>query len=209
MWAQAFFDDAARAKAADEVKAIEARTAAEVVVAVRRACGQYRHTDYLVGFLLSLVTLVAMLYLPVDFPLESFPVDVALSFAAGASASAVLPGLRRRLTSKRLLEENVRTAARAAFVELGVSRTTGRTGLLLFVSIFERRVEVVTDIGVDTAALGGEWEEALAKLSAAVATSESPEPFFEAMRLLAPPLERVLPRSADDVNELPDAPHAA
>jgi putative membrane protein len=209
MWARAYFDDAAKARAAEEVKALEARTAAEVVVSVRRASGHYRHTDYLVGFVLSLVTLVAMLYLPPEFPLESFPVDVALSFATGAAVSAALPGLRRRLTSRKLLEENVRTAARAAFVELGVSRTTGRTGLLVFVSTLERRVEVVADIGVDTAALGREWEEALAKLSAAVATSESPEPFFEALRLLAPPLERVLPRSADDINELPDAPHAA
>jgi len=209
MWARAFFDDAAKAKAADEVKAIEARTAAEVVVSVHRTSGQYRHTDYLVGFGLALVTLVAMLYLPQEFPLEFFPVDVALSFVVGATVTAALPGVRRRLTSRKLLEENVRRAARAAFVELGISRTTGRTGILVFVSTFERRVEVVPDIGVDTAALGKEWEEALAKLSAAVAASESPEPFFEAMRLLASPLERVLPRSADDVNELPDAPHAA
>jgi len=209
MWARAFFDEATKTRAADEVKALEARTAAEVVVAVRRASGHYRHTDYLVGFVLSLVTLVAMLYLPPEFPLEAFPVDVALSFAAGAVVSAALPGVRRRLTSRELLEENVRTAARAAFVELGVSRTTGRTGVLVFVSTLERRVEVVADMGVDTAALGKEWEEALAKLSAAVATSESPGPFFEALRLLAPPLERVLPRSASDINELPDAPHAA
>jgi uncharacterized membrane protein len=57
--------------------------------------------------------------------------------------------------------------------------------------------------------MGEEWTQALAKLSAAVASSESPEPFFEALRLLAPPLERELPRAADDLNELPDAPHAA
>jgi uncharacterized membrane protein len=42
-----------------------------------------------------------------------------------------------------------------------------------------------------------------------VASSSSPEPFLEALSQMAPPLERVLPRSADDVNELPDAPHAA
>ncbi|WNG40965.1 hypothetical protein F0U61_50165 [Archangium violaceum] len=206
---KAFFEDATRKRAAAEVKAIEARTAAEVVVAVRHASGHYRHTDYLVGFGLSLVTLLAMLYLPPEFPLETFPVGVALTFAMGAYSSERLPALRRRLTSRKLLEENVRTAARATFVELGVSRTSGRTGLLVLVSTFERRVEVVTDIGVDTAALGSEWEQALTKLSAAVAASESPEPFFEALRLLAPPLERELPRADDDINELPDAPHAA
>ncbi len=209
MWAHAFFEEATREKTAAEVKAIEARTSAKVVVAVRRTSGQYRHTDYLVGFVLSLATLLALLYLPIDFPLELFPVDVALSFAMGAGVSAVLPVLRRRLTSRKLLEENVRTAARAAFVELGVSRTSGRTGILVFVSIFERRAEVVADVGVDTSALGQEWEEAQAKLSAAVVSAEDPEPFFQALRLMAPPLERALPRSADDINELPDAPHAA
>ncbi|MGZ3461824.1 MAG: hypothetical protein ACXU86_25305, partial [Archangium sp.] len=100
MRARAFFDDAAKAQAAQEVKAIEARTAAEVVVAVRHASGQYRHTDYLVGFGLSLVTLVALLYLPPEFPLETFPVDVALSFVLGAGVSALLPGVRRRLDDR-------------------------------------------------------------------------------------------------------------
>jgi putative membrane protein len=209
MWARAFFEDATKTKAADEVKAIEARTAAEVVVSVRRTSGHYRHTDYLVGFGLALVTLLAMLFLPPEFDLEIFPVGLVISFALGAVLTPRLPGLRRRLTSRKLQEESVRTAARAAFVELGVSRTTGRTGVLVFVSLFERRAEVVADTGVDTAAMGEEWTQALAKLSAAVASSESPEPFFEALRLLAPPLEQVLPRSADDINELPDAPHAA
>jgi putative membrane protein len=209
MWAHAFFDEATKAQAAEVVKGIEARTAAEVVVAVRRASGHYRHTDYLVGFALALVTLVAMLYLPPEFPLEAFPVDVALSFATGTAVSAVLPGLRRRLTASALQEAYVRMAARSTFVELGVSRTSGRTGILVFVSVFERRVEVVADVGVDAAALGSEWEAALARLSAAVASSESPEPFLEALQGLAAPLARVLPRSEDDVNELPDAPHHA
>ncbi|PTL83348.1 hypothetical protein [Vitiosangium sp. GDMCC 1.1324] len=209
MWARAFFEEATKARAADEVKAIEARTAAEVVVAVRAASGNYGHTNYLVGFGLSFLTLVTLLYLPTEFPLEIFPVGMLASFGLGAFASMKLTGLRRRLTSSKLMEESVRTMARSAFVELGISRTSGRTGILVFVSTLERRVEVVADIGVDTAALGREWEEALAKLSAAVASSESPEPFFEAMRLLAPPLERALPRSVDDINELPDAPQAA
>ena len=209
MTVRAFFDDKARARATEEVKAIEARTAAEVVVAVHGSSGHYRHTDYLAGFLLSLATLLALLYLPEEYPLEIFPVDVGISFITGAVLCTLLPGVRRRLTSARLLEENVRRAARAAFVELGVSRTTGRTGILVFVSSFERRVAVVPDIGVNPAAMGAEWDAALTKLSAAVASSRSPEPFFEAMRLLAPPLERTLPRSADDVNELPDAPYSA
>ena len=79
MGASPYFTDAARAQAATTVQAIESRTAAEVVIAVNARSGHYRHTDYLAGFGVSLAALVAMLYLPQEFPLETFPVGVALS----------------------------------------------------------------------------------------------------------------------------------
>ncbi|WP_434384583.1 hypothetical protein [Melittangium boletus] len=206
MGASPYFTDAARAQAATTVQAIESRTAAEVVIAVNARSGHYRHTDYLVGFGVSLAALVAMLYLPQEFPLETFPVGVALAFVAGVLVLQLLPGVRRRLTASALLDEAVRTTARAAFVDQGITRTTGRTGILVFVSLYERRVEVVTDLGVDPAALGEEWKRALAGVASAVAGSRDPAPFFQALLALTPPLERVLPRSPDDVNELPDAP---
>jgi putative membrane protein len=207
MWARAFFDDATKARTAEAVKALEAGTSAEVVVTVRGTSGHYRHADYLVGFLLAMATLIAMLYVEMEFPLAAFPVDVALSFILGTFLSASVPFLRRLFVSRRFLHEAVQMAARATYVDLGITQTSRRTGILVFVSLFERRVELLADVGVDIAALNPEWEEARAKLAAAV-TSESPEPFFEALKLLGTALARVLPRGEDDVNELPDALHS-
>ena len=59
----------------------------------------------------------------------------------------------------------MRTAARAAFVDQGISRTRGRTGILVFVSLFEREVEVVADVGVDPVLLGEDWTRAVAALT--------------------------------------------
>ncbi len=207
MWARAFFDDATKARTAEAVKTLEAGTSAEVVVTVRGTSGHYRHADYLVGFLLAMATLIAMLYVEMEFPLAAFPVDVALSFILGTFLSASVPFLRRLFVSRRFLHEAVQMAARATYVDLGITQTSRRTGILVFVSLFERRVELLADVGVDIAALNPEWEEARAKLAAAV-TSESPEPFFEALKLLGTALARVLPRGEDDVNELPDALHS-
>lgn len=209
MWARAFFDDATKARTAEVVKAIEAGTSAELVVTVRGTSGHYRHADYLVGFLLAMATLIAMLYVEMEFPLAAFPVDVALSFAVGTYLSASVPFVRRFFLSRRFQHEAVQLAARATYVDLGITQTAKRTGILVFVSLFERRVEMLADVGIDIAALNPEWEEARGRLAAAVATSESPEPFFEALKLLEAPLARVLPRTEDDVNELPDAPHHA
>jgi putative membrane protein len=204
--ANTFLEDAARTQAAEAVAAVESQTSAEVVVAVRTASGHYAQADMRLGAGLAYVTLLVLLFIPADVHLYAFPPAVLLAFAAGALASRQAPALRRALTSPKLQADSVRTAAQAAFTALGVSRTSRRTGILVFVSLLERRVEVVTDYGVDTSLLGAEWQDALARMSASLAASQQPAPFFEALRGIQAPLSRALPRMEDDVNELPDMP---
>ncbi|NOK13381.1 TPM domain-containing protein [Corallococcus exercitus] len=206
--ATTFLQDAARTQAAEAVAAIESQTSAEVVVAVRRAASDYAHTDARLGAAVAFVMLLVLLFIPQEVHLFAFPPVVLLSYAGGVLGSRLLPSLRRALTSRKLQESSVRTAALAAFTELGVSHTSRRTGILVFVSLLERRVEVVTDYGVDPSLMGAEWQDALTQLSAALATSPAPEPFFQALRRLQAPLARALPRLEDDVNELPDMPGA-
>lgn len=204
MSARTFFATDAKAKVALAIAEVEAQTSAEVVVALRPSSGHYRHTDYLVGFALAAGALLVFLFHPQPFETNTFPLEFAASFVIGTLASAHLPPLRRLLTSPRLMAEGVRTAARAAFVELGVGRTAGRTGVLVFVSMFERRVEVVADSGVSEEALGEAWRDARARLAAAVARDPDLDRFLAALRAVGPILGGALPHAADDVNELSD-----
>ena len=131
---QSFFGADAKERAARSVAAVEARTSAEIVLTVRPISGHYRHVDYLAGLLLAFVTLLLLLFLPQPFTVDSMPVDVLAAFAIGAVGAPT----RRRCggaSSPKLLDSSVRTAARAAFVDGGVTRTRGRTGILIFVSI--------------------------------------------------------------------------
>jgi putative membrane protein len=199
-----FYAESAKGATRDAVKEIEARTSAEIVVALRRVSGSYRDADYLAGFLLAIVTLFVMLFAEHGFPLLSFPATMIGAFVAGAFFSTSVAPLRRALTQPARRRAQVGAAARAAFVDLGISRTTGRSGILVFVSLLEREVEVVADIGVDPVLLGEDWTRAVATLRA----SMRPAPTFDAFRAallgLAAPLEQGMPRAADDVNELPD-----
>jgi putative membrane protein len=201
---RAFYDDRARAEAKAAVQAIEAQTSAEVVVALRHASAKYHEADYLFGFLVSLAVLVTMLFVDREFMLGSFPVGVALGFAIGAAVAAYVPPLRRAFVPPPRRRAAVRTAARAAFVDLGVSHTHRRTGILVFVSMFERRVEVVADVGVDPHALGPEWTQAVLALERSLLPSPSLDRFLERMRALGPLLAHVLPHHEGDANELPD-----
>src|SRR5258707_1149249 len=131
----AFTGQAAKTEVAEAIRAIESTTSAEVVVAVRASSGHYRHIDYLVGFGFSFAALLVFLFDPEhEFSLLWMPVDTLVVFGLGALLSANFAALRRLLTSKKLMRSNVHTAAGRAFVDLQIARTTGRTGLLVFVS---------------------------------------------------------------------------
>src|SRR4051794_29077209 len=145
----------AKAEVAQAIRDVEAQTSAEIVVAVRPSAGHYRHTDYLVGFAAAFGVLLVFLFDSHEFALDTMPLETLLAFALGTLLSASVAPLRRALTSRSLLHKNARVAARAAFVDLGVSKTRARTGILVFVALFERRVELVPDVGIDTALFGG------------------------------------------------------
>jgi putative membrane protein len=199
-----FYEERAKSDTRDAVRDIEAQTSAEIVVALRRVSGSYRDADYLAGLLLALIALLVMLFADHTFPLLSFPAGMIGAFALGAFCSTGAPALRRALTSPSRRRAQVRTAAREAFVDQGISRTQGRTGILVFVSLLEREVEVVADHGVDPVLLGEDWARAVAALRASLTPSPAFDRFRTALLGLAPPLAHGMPRAADDVNELPD-----
>jgi len=201
-----FADKAAKAEVAAAIRAIESATAAEVVVAVRARSGHYRHTDYLVGFALSFAALLVFLFDTHEFEIDWMPVDTLVAFGLGTLLSAGVAPLRRALTSRKLMRANVATAAHAAFVELKIARTSARSGILVFVSKFERRVEVVPDIGVDPVVLGPAFADAVKALDVALRSRPSFPKFLDALRSLGPVLGKAMPRVEGDVNELPDEP---
>ncbi len=204
MSAKTFFTPAAKTSVTAAIAAIERRTSAEIVVTLRDASGHYRHSDYLAGLTLALAGLCFFLYYPADFRVDFFPLEALALFAVGAASSAYLPPLRRLLTSRALMDHNVLVGARAAFVAQGISRTSGRNGILVFISMLERRVELVADIGIDAEALGSPWKEATARLASTLRGDPDLDRFVEALLALAPVLEAAMPRAEDDVNELSD-----
>lgn len=201
---RSFYEERVKREARAAVEAIEAQTSAEIVVCLRGASDHYRDADYLFGFLLALATLVTMLFVDRPFQLASFPIGVVAGFLFGSMASANVAQIRRLLVFPGRKLAAVRLAASAAFHDQGVSRTSGRTGVLVYVSMFERRVMVLPDVGVEAAGLGAEWKTAVAALEGSLTPSPDPDRFLAAMRALGPVLSRRLPRAADDVNELPD-----
>lgn len=200
-----FFNADAKTKIVRAVREVESKSSAEIVVSVRARADDYREVDLTVGFLLAMATLVVLIYHPAELDEELMPVETALAFVVGSVVVNKFGAIKRRLISKKKRTERMLVAARAHFVEAGVSRTRDRSGILVFVSELERSVCVVPDVGIDTALLGDAFVARVRALEEACARLDV-DAFVAALASLGPILGDRYPRREDDVNELPDAP---
>ncbi len=204
MSSRALFEVEAKSRVNAVVKELERATSAEIVVVMRVKAGSYRHVDYLWGAGLALVALLVFLFHPAPFPITPFPAVAFVAFVVGATVSAYFEPLQRMMVTRTALVASARRAALVDFYDRGITRTRGRSGVLVFVSIFERSVAVVPDVGIDEAALGEAYQAAKAKLGDVLLESLETTPFEEALRGFGSVLAAALPRAHDDQNELSD-----
>ena len=194
------FDDGAKDRATAAIKKVEAQTSAEIVISVRRSSGSYRAADVTLGAVFAFVSLAILIYSPKSFRAAAMPVDVAIAFGLGMLISWQVAPLRRLLVGLGRVREGVDHAAKAAFVDLGISKTHRRQGVLVFASLFEGRARLVADVGVSAADAVTKAEEAL---SACVARRDF-KAFIAQIEALGPALAEAMPHREGDENELPD-----
>lgn len=197
-----FLDERAKARAVLAVKAFEEKTSAELVITVKKRVRIYHEAHRLWGTVFAFAGLLFLLFFPLDFDVLLMPVDTVLAFGIGYGLSRFLAPMERVALGEQKRREHVELAAKAAFYDLGVSKTTGRTGVLVYVSVFEHVVAVVPDVGITPEAKQA-LVEAKAKLESALVTLDVAT-FASTLEALGAAFAPTMARAADDVNELSD-----
>ena len=193
----------AKKRVAEAIAVIEKSTSAEIVVMMRPDSGTYRHADFLAGGIGALLYLCAFLYHPDPFDFTYFPLEQAACFVLVALACSHLPWLRRPLSGRATRERNVTLAAKAMFVDRGITKTRSRTGVLVYLSAFERDAALVLDLGLDPKRLGDSLATAKAALREAARLGDA-DAFMKALQLLGACLAAEYPPEEGDVDELPN-----
>jgi putative membrane protein len=200
--AKPFLTPQTRQALATAVETVEAESSAELVVAVRERSASPLPVALIAGAAAGYAILAVMLYTPWELGIPWFLLDPLL---AGLLAGWVVwrSGWMLRLVTPRVVRRKmVEAAARATFVELGVHTTTGRTGILFFISLAEREVVVVEDVGVSALEKTAAWRQAVAGIAAEVRRGGDGAAVAAKVEGLAPLLAPALVRSHDDVDEL-------
>jgi putative membrane protein len=197
------FDQSFCKRLTERIAQIENNTNAELVVVVRARSDHYRHADYLLGALLAFAGLLFLVFSPWEFHPYWFVVDVIILFIAGAYLSSKSSVLRRLLTGSKFRTEAVRKSTAAMFYDAGIANTSSEMGLLVYMSLLERRLELIADRGVLKAVPSLEWNQLLVEMQQA-GTNPEPESLEVAIEKLGKLLVEHLPATGENPNELPD-----
>jgi putative membrane protein len=112
--------------------------------------------------------------------------------------------LRMALTPRRTKTRRVRRRAIVLFRAACEMRTRGRTGVLVYLSLAERRAEIVADRAITDKVDDEVWGEAMAALLAEVKAGRPGEGLAKAVEQIGAVLAEILPPTADNPNELGD-----
>jgi putative membrane protein len=124
--------------------------------------------------------------------------------AAAALLARWLPDLARTLVSEARATELAEEQAYQEFFRLKLHETAGRTGVLLFVSLFERRVVVLADEGIDRRVGADAWAATKDAVLAGIRRGSLCDGLVAGIGEVGALLEQHAPWSEGDRNELPD-----
>lgn len=115
-----------------------------------------------------------------------------------------VPSLQRPFITRNRLNESVRERAVRAFYEKGLYRTRHETGILIFISLFERKVWILGDRGINARIDPQSWQKLAETLSSGLKEGRACEALCSVINSCGEELAHHFPREADDSNELAD-----
>jgi putative membrane protein len=211
--------DHARVTAA--VTAAERASAGEIVTAVAEQSDRY-HDAALHWAILAMLAVPALLAWrpdwasatwdaiaggwsahPAGAPFVVSLIGGVLAFLLARLLLAYRP-LRLALTPGATKTRRVRRQALALFRVGAERRTRGRTGVLIYLSLAERRAEIIADAAIHDHVPEDVWADAMAALLGPVRDGRAADGLVAAVALVGAVLAEHAPRTAGDVNEIPD-----
>jgi putative membrane protein len=199
-----FFTSEQQQRIEAAVKTAELKTSGEIVPMVVDASYEYPRAELIGAGTLALAGGLLVSWAVGGESIWWFLPVFVLSFIVFQQLIRRLPGLRRKLINPAEFDIEVREKALVSFVEQGLHETRDKTGVLILISLFERRVQVLADSGINVKVPQHTWEELVAIIIAGLKSDDACGAVCKAVERCGELLQEHFPSKHDDTNELPN-----
>ena len=201
---QTFFSDEERELIRLSVESAEAGTSGEIATMVVDHSDRYREAEVLGGILLAGLAAVIIAVATQHTSIWSYlPLILLLSYPARLLFYR-FPRLKFPFVNKRRMMHAVRERAVRAFFEKKLYKTRDENGILIFISILERKVWILGDRNIDRRIPHETWQALAREVSTGIKSGRASEALCAVIEKSGKILAEHFPKTADDVNELPD-----
>jgi putative membrane protein len=186
------------------VEAAEQCTSGEIVPMVVGAAYDYPRAEIIGGgfFALAFASLISWWWWHAS--LWAFLPAFLILYLPCKWLIRFIPALKRRLIAEAEIEAEVEEKALVSFVEQGLHHTRDNTGILILICLFEHRVEVLADRGINALVPKDTWQEIVAIVTDGLRRGQACDALCQAIERCGEILTDHFPRREDDTNELPN-----
>jgi putative membrane protein len=110
--------------------------------------------------------------------------------------------LKRFFISHKEIEAEVKEAAITHFFNHGLYHTRDKTGVLVLISVFERRVWVLADEGINAKVPQGQWEDIVKMITDGIRQKRPADAICAAVKKIGDLLKTHFPIKPGDIDEL-------
>ncbi len=208
--AEEFFTKDERKQVTTAVHRAEQQTSGEIVPMIVSRSHHYPlatlYGALLISFPLSLLIVTCLsdlLWLPPNNLWIFLGCLVPLFLISLITVKNTLP-LQRIFISPSRAKEEVEEEAMKAFYTEKLYKTRCENGILLFISVFERRVCILGDAGINTLISQEIWDEIVARVTLGIKNKNQCKSLCDAIESVGNILKEHFPIKEDDSNELHD-----
>ena len=205
-------------KIGSAVKTAESKTSGEIATAMIKESYDYAIYELMFAVIIGFVYFVVMMffagsieqllqgkfwdysvnYLIMFYGFSTF-IIIALFYFIGNISS-----IDRLIVPKKIRLQKVQERATRYFMESGVYNTKDRTGILIFISIMERRVELLADSGINEKISPKKWQNIVDNIIKGIKQNEITAHLVKSINECGDLLAEHFPIQSDDKNELTD-----
>lgn len=207
-WLKGYLGESDIEKIEAAIAEAEKKTTGEIVPMIVSRCSHTGHAPYMMmAFSLASFLSLALFISSMDWYQIPAIVLVAasiLALALGYYLGEKVPLIQRFCVPKEDQWHQVDRRAELEFYEAGLEKTDERTGILLFLSIMERRAVVLADKGISTKLPPETWDGIVQKLLGSIRQGRMEEGISLAITRCGEILAEHFPVGAEGRNELLD-----
>ena len=193
---------------------VEAHTGVEIVAAVVAKSYTYPQLPwkaFALGATLAGFVVVLIDTLRPDWTTAHAALMHAVAILGAGAASAIIaifiPPFAQLFLRAPRRDLEVRRHAESLFVRYRLTSTRHRTGILLLVSLFERKIELLPDVAFHDRVSATEWDTVIAQMMPKLRTRRPSDALLEGLGAIdALLVAKGFGPRADDRNEIPNRP---